>query len=58
MFPEGGLQGTERGCPGVETGSGGGPFGMWMVEPDGSIVVIAALDGSEHVVLDITIPNP
>ena len=58
VFPEGGLQGTERGCPGVETGSGGGPFGMWMVEPDGSIVLIAALDGSEHVVLDISVPNP
>ncbi|HAP77319.1 MAG TPA: hypothetical protein DCR14_14695 [Acidimicrobiaceae bacterium] len=57
VFPEEGLMGTELACPGVELGTGGSPFGMWMVEPDGSLVVIATLDGSEQVVPDITVPN-
>ena len=57
LFPDD-MEASEAFCPGVELGTGGSPFGMWMVEPDGSLVVIATLDGSEQVVPDITIPGP
>lgn len=57
VYPEEGNDGTELACPGVEIGTGGLLYGKWMVEPDGSLVVISAYDGSEQVVPDITIPD-
>ena len=58
VFPADGLQGTERGCEGIVVEGFGWVFGKWMVESDGSLVVIAAFDGTEHVVPDITVPDP
>lgn len=58
IFPPEGMEGTERGCDGIVTEGFGWVFGKWMVEPDGSLVVIAASDGSEHAVPDIAIPDP
>ncbi len=58
VFPAEGMEGTERGCEGIVTEGFGWVFGKWMVEPDGSLVVIAAFDGTEHAVPDITVPDP
>ena len=58
VFPAEGMVGTDRLCEGLPTDGFGWVFGLWLVESDGSLVVIAARDGSEHAVPDITIPDP
>lgn len=50
-FPSDGLQAPEVPCEGVEPYDANWVFGTWMVEPDGSVVVIAG-DASEHPVTE------
>lgn len=56
-FPDEGMQATELACPGVATDGFNWVFGQWLVEPDGSVVVIAESDGQKHEVPGVAVPR-